>query len=123
MSDLTAPIHLDSMDQKAVMDHETALLDYATESLIEVGNVRVIGTAARKAGVLSFVSDGIHPHDMGTILDQKAVAVRTGHHCAQPVMEAFGIPATTRASFAFYNTFAEVDRLIDGVRTAQRLFA
>ena len=81
-----------------------------------IPEVRLIGTAARKASVLSFVIDGIHPHDLGTILDQQGIAVRTGHHCAQPVMQHFGVPATARASIAFYNTRAEIDALAAGVR-------
>jgi cysteine desulfurase/selenocysteine lyase len=83
----------------------------------------VIGTAQEKAAVLSFVLDGIHPHDIGTILDQEGIAVRTGHHCAQPVMQFFGIPATTRASFALYNTVAEVDALMRGITKVQEMFA
>ncbi len=85
--------------------------------------MRIIGTAREKASVLSFVIDGIHPHDIGTILDREGIAVRAGHHCAQPVMQRFRIPATTRASFAFYNTRAEVDALIAGVRTVIEVFA
>lgn len=102
---------------------EAELLDYATERIGEIPQVRVIGTARDKASVLSFVIDGVHPHDVGTILDRAGVAVRAGHHCAQPVMQRFAIPATTRASFAFYNTRAEVDALIAGVRTALEVFA
>jgi cysteine desulfurase/selenocysteine lyase len=83
----------------------------------------VIGTAQEKAAVLSFVLDGIHPHDIGTILDQEGIAVRTGHHCAQPVMQFFGIPATTRASLALYNTEAEVDALMRGITKVQEMFA
>ncbi|MBP1658749.1 MAG: sufS [Bacteroidetes bacterium] len=88
------------------------LLAYATEQILTVPGVRIIGTAREKAGVLSFVMEGIHPHDIGTILDVEGVAIRTGHHCAQPVMQRFGIPATARASFAFYNTKEEVDAFI-----------
>ncbi len=84
--------------------------------------MRLIGTAAEKAGVLSFVIDGVHPHDIGTILDQEGIAIRTGHHCAQPVMERFGIPATARASFAAYNTKEEVDALTAGIRRVQEVF-
>ena len=81
--------------------------------------VRIIGTAREKAGVLSFVMDGVHPHDIGTILDQEGIAIRTGHHCAQPVMQRFGIPATARASFAFYNTKEEIDALVRGLRQSE----
>jgi cysteine desulfurase/selenocysteine lyase len=84
--------------------------------------VRIIGTAARKAAVLSFIVDGVHPHDMGTLLNLDGIAVRTGHHCAQPVMQRFNVPATSRASFAFYNSMAEVDALIAGIRAVQKVF-
>jgi len=84
--------------------------------------VRIIGTAEKKAAVLSFVVDGVHPHDVGTLLNEDGVAVRTGHHCAQPIMQRFGIPATSRASFAFYNTHAEVDALVAGIKRVQKVF-
>jgi cysteine desulfurase/selenocysteine lyase len=106
-----------------VAAHEHDLLAYATERISLLPGVRVIGTAQEKAAVLSFVLDGIHPHDIGTILDQEGIAVRTGHHCAQPVMQFFGIPATTRASFALYNTEAEVDALMRGITKVQEMFA
>ena len=106
-----------------VAAHEHDLLVYATEQITRLPGVRVIGTAMEKAAVLSFVLDGIHPHDVGTILDQEGIAVRTGHHCAQPVMQFFGIPATTRASFALYNTEAEVDTLMRGITKVQEMFA
>ena len=106
-----------------VAAHEHDLLVYATEQITRLPGVRVIGTAKEKAAVLSFVLDGIHPHDVGTILDQEGIAVRTGHHCAQPVMQFFGIPATTRASFALYNTETEVDTLMRGIKTVQEMFA
>lgn len=102
---------------------EAELLDYATARLAEIPAVRIIGTARQKASVLSFVIAGVHPHDIGTILDRDGIAVRAGHHCAQPVMQRFRIPATTRASFAFYNTKAEVDALIAGVRSVIEVFA
>ncbi|HEY3122899.1 MAG TPA: aminotransferase class V-fold PLP-dependent enzyme, partial [Thermoanaerobaculia bacterium] len=98
------------------------LLEYGTARLAEIPGLRVIGTAARKSGVLSFVMDGIHPHDIGTIVDREGVAIRTGHHCAQPVMEFFGIPATARASLALYNTREEIDALTEGLRKVQRMF-
>jgi cysteine desulfurase/selenocysteine lyase len=101
--------------------HETDLLDYATDQVNRLPDVRIVGTAEKKAAVLSFVVDGVHPHDVGTLLNEEGVAVRTGHHCAQPVMQRFGIPATSRASFAFYNTHAEVDALVEGIRKVQKV--
>ena len=106
----------------AIADHELGLLNYATEQVSRLPGVRIIGTAKNKAAVLSFTIDGVHPHDIGTLLNQEGIAVRTGHHCAQPVMQRFEVPATSRASFAFYNTLAEVDALIEGIRTAQKVF-
>ncbi len=103
--------------------HEHALLQYATELLRGIPGVRLFGTAKAKAAVLSFYVGDVHPHDVGTILDQDGVAVRTGHHCAQPLMQRLGVPATARASFAFYNTFEEVDALAAAVRKVQQLFA
>jgi cysteine desulfurase/selenocysteine lyase len=105
-----------------VSRHEQDVLSYATESVSGLPGVRLIGTAKEKTGVLSFVMDGIHPHDIGTVLDQEGVAVRTGHHCAQPLMERFGVAATTRASFGLYNTREEVDALIRGIRRVQEVF-
>jgi cysteine desulfurase/selenocysteine lyase len=101
-------------------EHE--LLDYATEEVARVPGLRVIGTAERKAAVLSMVMDGIHPHDLGTLLNEDGVAVRAGHHCAQPVMARYGIPATARASFAFYNTPAEIDVLVASLLRARQVF-
>ena len=103
--------------------HERELLAYGTELLNAIPGLRLIGTAHDKVGVLSFVVEGIHPHDLGTVLDRNGIAVRTGHHCAQPVMERFGVPATTRASLALYNTKAELDALANGIRRVQKLFA
>jgi cysteine desulfurase / selenocysteine lyase len=114
---------LDSIDRDAAAAHENALLAHAEAALAGVPGLRVIGTAREKAGLVSFVVDGVHPHDLGTILDQDGIAIRTGHHCAMPVMEFFGVPATARASFAFYNTFDEIDRLAASVERARRLFA
>jgi cysteine desulfurase / selenocysteine lyase len=105
-----------------VTGHERDLLDYATRSLTALSGLNVIGTAREKIGVLSFTLDGIHPHDIGTVLDQEGIAIRTGHHCAQPVMEFFGIPATARASLALYNTRGEIDALVEGIRKVQRMF-
>ena len=102
---------------------ERELLDYATERVSEIEGVRLIGTARDKASVLGFLLEGAHPHDIGTILDDFGVAIRAGHHCAQPVMERFGVPATARASFAFYNTKAEIDTLADGLLTVKKMFA
>jgi cysteine desulfurase/selenocysteine lyase len=115
--------YLERIDFAAAAVHEHALLDYATRRLLdEIPGARVIGTAAPKTGVLSFVIDGVHPHDLGTIVDHEGVAIRTGHHCAMPIMERYGIPATARASFAFYNNRADVDRLIVGLRRAVEIF-
>jgi cysteine desulfurase/selenocysteine lyase len=106
-----------------IAQHEHNLLVAATEKVTALDGVRIIGTAQNKASVLSFMIDGVHPHDVGTIFDQQGVAIRTGHHCAQPVMQFFGIPATARASFAFYNTMEEVDALVLGIKKVQELFA
>jgi cysteine desulfurase / selenocysteine lyase len=103
--------------------HEHDLLVYATERVSALDGVKLIGTAAEKASVLSFTLEEVHPHDIGTILDQEGIAVRTGHHCAQPVMERYGIPATVRASFAAYNTREEVDALVRGIRKVREVFA
>lgn len=103
--------------------HEHDLLIAATEKISAIEGVRIIGTAKEKASVLSFMIEGVHPHDVGTIFDQQGVAIRTGHHCAQPVMQFFGIPATARASFAFYNTMDEIDDLVAGIKKVQELFA
>ncbi len=103
--------------------HEHDLLAYATESLSAMPDIRIIGTAAEKAAVISFIIEGIHPHDIGTILDRSGIAIRTGHHCAQPVMQRFRIPATARASFAMYNTRGEVDALVEGIQKVKEVFA
>ncbi len=108
---------------EAIAAHEHALLAYASAQAARIAGLRMIGTAADRASILSFTLDGIHPHDVGTILDQHGVAVRAGHHCAMPVMERFGVPATVRASFALYNTREEVDALFAAVRAAQEVFA
>ena len=105
----------------AIGGHEDELLAYATERIGEVKGVRLVGTAQEKTGVLSFVMDGIHPHDIGTILDQEGIAVRTGHHCAQPVMDWFGIPATVRASFGLYNNRNEIDALVGGIENVREI--
>ena len=103
--------------------HEHELLTYGTEALLAIPGVHIIGTAAEKAAVISFIIDGIHPHDIGTILDREGIAVRTGPHCAQPVMQRFRIPATARASFALYNTREEIDALVKGIQKVKEVFA
>jgi cysteine desulfurase/selenocysteine lyase len=103
--------------------HEQDLLEYATAKVSAIPGVRLIGTAKEKAAVVSFVIEGIHPHDIGTILDQEGIAIRTGHHCSQPIMDRFGIPATARASFAIYNTRSEIDALVNGIKKVKEVFA
>ena len=103
--------------------YERGLLEYGTELLSSFSNVRMIGTAKEKSGILSFVMDGVHPHDIGTILDAEGIAVRAGHHCAQPVMQRFGLSATARASLAFYNTKEEIDALIEGIDRVAEVFS
>jgi len=115
--------YLSAIGMDVIAMHELELLDCATEQIKRMPGVRIIGTAAAKAAVLSFAVDGVHPHDVGTLLNQQGIAVRTGHHCAQPVMQRFKVPATSRASFAFYNNMAEVDALIAGIRAVQKVFA
>lgn len=115
--------YLNSIDRKKAALHEHELLRYATERLKAIEGVRIIGTAREKMSVLSFVIDDIHPHDIGTILDQEGIAIRAGHHCAQPVMQRFNIPATARASFAFYNTKEEVDVLARTVEKVVEIFS
>jgi cysteine desulfurase/selenocysteine lyase len=115
--------YLNSLDRAAARAHEHELLTYATEKISAIEGVRIIGTAREKASVLAFVMGDIHPHDVGTILDQEGIAIRAGHHCAQPVMKHFGVPATARASFAFYNTKAEVDSLAKAVQKVVEVFS
>lgn len=117
---------IDYMQSVGISDlaaYEHELLVYATDKVSRLEGVRIIGTAENKASVLSFMIEGVHPHDVGTIFDQQGVAIRTGHHCAQPVMQFYGIPATARASFAFYNTMDEVDGLVSSIQKVQELFA
>jgi len=111
-----------SFDIEHVMAHEKDVLEYATERLSEIDALRIIGTAEEKASVLSFTLCAVHPHDIGTILDKQGIAIRAGHHCAQPVMQRFGIPATARASFALYNTREDVDVLADGIHKVLEVF-
>jgi cysteine desulfurase/selenocysteine lyase len=115
--------YLNSLDREAAHAHEQELLRYATEKLSAIEGVHIIGTAREKASVLAFVMDEIHPHDVGTILDQEGIAIRAGHHCAQPVMKHFNVPATARASFAFYNTKEEADSLVAAVQKVIEVFA
>ncbi|MDM7922590.1 MAG: cysteine desulfurase, partial [Pyrinomonadaceae bacterium] len=115
--------YINALDFEAAAAYEHSLLEYATERLSDIPGVKIIGTAANKASVLSFTIDGVHPHDIGTILDQDGIAVRAGHHCAQPVMQFFDVPATARASFAFYNTREEVDKLAEAVQKVIEVFA
>lgn len=114
--------YVSTIGMDRIAAHEEELLNYGTKQLASISGLRLIGTAQKKAGVLSFVLDGIHPHDAGTVLDRLGIAVRTGHHCAQPVMERFGVPATTRASLAFYNTKSDLDALAEGIRRVQEVF-
>lgn len=112
-----------SIGIEAATAYETDLLNYATSKLLAIDGIRIIGTAKHKAAIISFLIDDIHPYDAGMILDKMGVAVRTGNHCTQPVIDHFGIDGTVRASFAFYNTFEEIDRLIDGVKKVKEMFA
>ena len=114
--------YLDGLDWQQVEAHERQLLSYATDQLSKIDAVRIIGTAEEKAGVVSFVIDHVHAHDVGTILDQEGVAIRAGHHCAMPVMQRFGVPATARASFAFYNTTAEIDVMVQAIHRVLKVF-
>ncbi len=115
--------YLNSIDREAAFAYEEELLKYATEKLSAIEGVRIVGTAREKASVISFTIENVHPHDIGTILDQSGIAVRAGHHCAQPVMQFFQVPATARASFAFYNTFGEVDVLVNSIQKVIDVFA
>ncbi len=113
--------YVNEIGLESIRAYEDELLAYGTRALEEIPGLRIIGTAREKAGVISFVIEGIHPHDVGTVLDQEGIAVRTGHHCAQPLMERFKVPATTRASLAFYNTAGEIDTLAAGIRKVKDL--
>ena len=115
--------YLDQIGLDAIAAHEQELLAYGTRALDNITGLRLIGTAREKASVLSFVIEGVHPHDAATILDREGVAVRAGHHCAQPVMERFGVSATTRASLAFYNTTEDIDALVAGIQKVREIFA
>ncbi|MBW2372255.1 MAG: cysteine desulfurase [Deltaproteobacteria bacterium] len=115
--------YVEGLGLDAIAAHEAELLAYGSDLLTGLGGVELIGTARRKAGVLSFVMDGIHPHDVGTILDREGIAVRTGHHCAQPVMDRYGVPATVRASLGLYNTREDLDALARGLGVVREMFA
>jgi cysteine desulfurase/selenocysteine lyase len=115
--------YVQALGIESIARHEDDLLAYATDRVSAIPGIRLIGTAREKAAVLSFTVEGVHPHDVGTVLDRSGIAVRTGHHCAQPVMDFFGVPATARASFGLYNTRGEIDALADGIRDVQRMFA
>jgi cysteine desulfurase / selenocysteine lyase len=128
--DISGPIglraaleYLNGLGMENIARHEHELLSYATEQVSAIPGVRLVGTAKEKAGVLSFVMEGIHPHDIGTILDQEGIAIRTGHHCAEPVMTRFGLDGTARASFGIYNTKEEVDALARGLEKVREVFA
>jgi cysteine desulfurase/selenocysteine lyase len=114
--------YIESIGLEEIARMENELLEYATEKMNQIDGVKIIGTSAYKSAVVSFVMDEAHPHDIGTLLDKQGIAIRTGHHCTQPLMARFEIPATARASFCFYNTKEEVDRLIDGIRKVQEFF-
>jgi cysteine desulfurase/selenocysteine lyase len=127
--DISGPIglraaleYINRLGMDNIERHEHELLEYATERISALPGIKLIGTAKQKAGVLSFVMEGVHPHDVGTILDQQGIAIRTGHHCAQPVMQRFGVPATARASFGLYNTKEEIDVLVNGIKKVQEVF-
>jgi cysteine desulfurase / selenocysteine lyase len=115
--------YVTSIGLDVIAAHEHDLLEYATEAMSQIPDVRIVGTARDKAGILSFTLKGVHPHDIGTVLDHQGIAVRAGHHCAMPVMQRFGLPATARASFALYNTRDEVELLVNGIKRVQEMFA
>lgn len=118
----SAIAYVQALGMGRIAAHEQAVLAYGTQALLRVPGLRLIGTAAHKAAILSFVLDGIHPHDLGTILDTEGIAIRAGHHCAMPVMTRFGIPGTARASLALYNTESDIDALVAGIHKAQDMF-
>lgn len=115
--------YMNTIGFDAIAAYENELLEYATSKLLSIEGLTIYGTSAQKTSVISFNLDGIHPYDVGTLLDKMGIAVRTGHHCAQPIMDFYKIPGTIRASFAFYNTKAEIDRLVDGIKKAQMMLA
>ncbi|HUN04181.1 MAG TPA: aminotransferase class V-fold PLP-dependent enzyme, partial [Niabella sp.] len=113
--------YIQSIGKAHIRKHEDELLRYATEQLLQINGLKIIGTARNKISVISFVIDGVHPQDVGILLDNKGIAIRTGHHCAQPLMDLYKIPGTMRASFAVYNTIDEVDKLVEGLQKAVKL--
>ena len=112
---------INSLDRELCHQYEMSLHDYALEKLEQFDDIRIIGKSSKKSAIISFVIDGIHPHDIGTIINQKGIAVRTGHHCTMPLMDFYGIPGTVRASFSIYNNHAEVDKLIDAIKLAIKM--
>ncbi len=114
--------YLNGMDRLGALQHEIDLLNAATEQLLAIDGVRIIGTAPEKASVISFLIDDIHPHDIGTFLDAGGIAIRAGHHCTQPLLKRFGVPATARASFAFYNDFEDIERLVEALTKMKQFF-
>jgi cysteine desulfurase / selenocysteine lyase len=115
--------YIDGVGLEAIAAHERELTEYATGVLQGIPGIRLIGTSPEKSSIVSFVMEGVHPHDIGTIVDREGIAIRTGHHCAQPVMERFGVPATARASIAMYNTREEIDRLGRALDKVREVFA
>ncbi|OGU54446.1 MAG: cysteine sulfinate desulfinase [Ignavibacteria bacterium RBG_13_36_8] len=121
---LTAAIkYLNQFDRNVLLQHENSLLEYATEKLLEINGLKIIGRAREKAPVISFVVDGVHPYDIGTIIDTDGIAIRTGHHCTQPIMDRYNLPATARASFVFYNTKEEIDKLVVGINKVIKMIS
>jgi cysteine desulfurase/selenocysteine lyase len=115
--------YMNAIGFDAIQTYENELLHYATEKMLEIEGLKIYGTSKHKTSVISFNLKGIHPYDVGTILDKLGIAVRTGHHCAQPIMDYYKIPGTVRASFAFYNTKAEVDALVEGIKKAKMMLS
>ena len=115
--------YVETLGLEQIAAYESELLQYGTERLSSIEGLKIIGTADRKGSVISFVMEGVHPHDIGTILDAEGIAIRTGHHCAQPLMDRFAVPATARASFAFYNTKEEIDVLVKGIDRVIEVFS
>lgn len=115
--------YLNQFNRNELIEYENSLLEYATQKLLEVEGLHIIGNAKKKASVVSFIIEGIHPYDIGTIIDTDGIAIRTGHHCTQPIMQRFNIPATARASFSFYNTKEEIDKLIESLKKVKQMFA
>lgn len=114
--------YLEEIGMDTINQYEQELLAYAMEAIAAIPGLHIYGTAHEKAGVISFAIEGVHPHDIGTILDQEGIAIRTGHHCCQPVMDRFGVPAMSRASLAFYNTKEEIDALVAGIHKVKEVF-